>query len=260
MKNILSLISIAFFLASCASPLGIPKVSDFKVPPGSKVGILVIEEGVHPIHTHIGTTIFNNFEKTYDSETWTLKKELEGSLNSHLSNKNLYTVVNLENEGFSFDDLNELVIYKNGEWIVDDSKFSIYNKLTKELEIDAIIVAKEQEVLAYLECTGGPCTAFTTKASGLFTRSFLGIKSYWAVTAYDTNIYILNTPTNASNCKSFRKQEDVRSAFIRKGFKPKDLKAITPEEWTQVKTEIDKYVEDMSAIIPGLLSNGCPSA
>ena len=260
MKNVLFLLTVTLLLVSCASPLGIPKVSDFKVSPGSKIGILVIEEGEHPIHTHIGTTIFNNFVKTYENQSWTLKSQIEENLNKQLSNDNLYTVINLEDEGISFSDVNDLVVYKSGEWMIDDSKLSTYDKLTKELGVDAIVVAKEQEVLAYLECTGGPCTAFTTEASGLFTRSFLGIKSYWAVTAFDTNIYILNAPTNAAGCKSFRNQEELRSAFIRKGFKPKDLKSITPEEWTQVKVGVDKYIKDMTAMIPGILTNGCPSA
>jgi hypothetical protein len=258
MQKIIFLLVGLTLLTSCAS-LGIPKVAEFKVPPGSKIGILVEEDEAYPTHRHVGTTVFNNFSKSYENEKWVLKPSIEENLYKYLSKDDLYTVMNLEDEGVSYNDIGGLIVYKNGEWVVDSSKSSVFEKLKNQFDLDAVIVAKEQEVLAYLECTGGPCTSWTVDSSGLFTRSFLNIKNYWAVAAFDTNIYILDTPTNAAVCESFRKFEDLRSSNIRHSFKPKNLKEITSEEWSQVKNQVDTYLNSMTEMIPELLINGCES-
>ena len=258
MKKIFIFLLTLTFITSCAS-LGIPKVTEFKIPPGSKIGFLVEEEVTFPTHRHVGTTVFNNFSKSYENEKWVLKPLIEENLYKYLSKDDLYKVVNLEDEGISYSDIGGLIVYKNGQWVVDSSKSSSFEKLKNQLGLDAVIVVKEQEVLAYLECAGGPCTSWTINSSGLFTRSFLNIKNYWAVAAFDTNIYIINTPTNAAVCESFRKFEDLRSSNIRHSFKPKNLKEITSEEWAKVKNQVDTYLNSMTEMIPGLLTNGCIS-
>ncbi len=150
---------------------GIPEVTEFQIQPRSKIGVLV-EAGEHPVHTHIGTTIFNNFEKTYEDQIWPLKELVEDNLNDSLTNEDLFSVVNLDKEGISFEDVHEFIVYKNGEWRVNETKKEIFNKLTVDLGLDAVVVAKEQEVIAYLECTGVLVRRLQQKHLACFQEAF----------------------------------------------------------------------------------------
>ncbi len=69
MKLIALACCLVLVLAGCATSLPIPS---FETKHGDRVGLLV-DIGDVPSHTHIGTTVFNNFERKYPYQ-WRLAR------------------------------------------------------------------------------------------------------------------------------------------------------------------------------------------
>ncbi len=235
-----SIIIIFLFLAGCAT---LPTNPNFEVKAGETVGIY-IEIPENLTHTFIGMTIFNNFEKDYPIQ-WDLEAYAYKSISQSLKNAG-FKVINLKETNVSYKNLKELLIVKDKKWFINPKNKDTFNTLQK-LGVKSAIYFNTAKTVAYIQCGMSNCTDFYSKSYGLFTRSFLGIKSHTAIAAFDNGIII----TNPLALMQFTNPK----TFPLKNFKPKDFKNISETEWDTVKNEILMYIDDFSSQLPNLMKN-----
>lgn len=250
MKKLRYVLALVISLTGCASS---PKIPSFTMKQGDKVGVLV-EIGQHPIHTHIGTTIFNNFEKSYPYQ-WGLDLAITDILTSALSQAG-FEVVDLEKDGVRYSAITPLVVNDRGAWRLSPGKDKVYRALLKEKGLKAIVVVKETRVMSALECAGGPCTPRYTEASGLYTRSFLGIDHYIAVAAFDLDVCVLDPLANLAEADPLRSMMSQPVVPLKDFADPKDFKQLTEADLRPVRDAILKFSEQMSREITKQLKPG----
>jgi hypothetical protein len=233
-----ALISIAaLFLAGCASTPPIPKIQSAS---GDRVGVLV-EVGDSPSHTHIGTTVFNNFTKKYPYN-WKLNSEVSRVVQQSVKSSG-FEAIDLNAAGIQYTDVAGLIKANGEQWQVTPGKEDTVRRLREQLKLKALIVLKEERVLAALECAGGPCAERYADTSGLYTRSFLGITRYNAVAAFKWNVFVLDPITNTVGVDSMREILRIPATPL-PGFKdPTKFDNLTEAEFVPVRDAILRFTQ-----------------
>jgi len=238
-----------FFLAGCVK---IPEVPKYTIETGDKIGYL-IDVDTYPTHTHIGTTIFNNFTKKY-KYNWKMKQYITSHMQNRLSSRKKLQFINLSKYHITSKDLNELIVNENEKWIINPKKENIYQKL-RNLGIKAIVHIKEDAKLALLECGAFGCTEHYAKGYGLFTRSMLGMDNFYAATSFHTSVLLLHPIGNLQ--KEFTEPYGQPMAIIRSPFGlteaakksgfilPKDFKNITNTEMKPIEIIVKQYIDNV---------------
>jgi hypothetical protein len=239
---------VILLLAGCATS---PPIPSFETKRGDRVGLLV-DIGDGPLHTHIGTTVFNNFEKKYPYQ-WRLDSTVAEVLRTTLS-KSGFTVVDLENEGIRYNDVTPLVIGDGEKWKVAPGKENTVRELAERKVLKAVVVVKEARVMTALECAGGPCSEHYANASGLYTRSFLGLTRYKAVAGFALNVYVLNPPADISRADPLRTMMRMPAIPLGNYPTPANFEQITEAELLPVRDAILKFSEQMAAEIAKALN------
>ena len=104
MRRLAWLFACLTLLAACAAtPPPLPAVHHGA---GERIGVLVALPQT-PMHTHIGTTVFNNFEKTYPYP-WNLAGDLRTAILRELAHAG-FEPVDLAAAGFNAAQLQDLV-------------------------------------------------------------------------------------------------------------------------------------------------------
>lgn len=236
---------VAVFIMLNFSGCGGPNLPEYKINKTDNVGY-IIKTNPKMIHTYIGTTIFNNFEKEYPKLV--KKEDIEQLLKQNLDAK----LINLAT--YDFNELNNLIVEKNDKWFITNN--ALYNELIKKYNLKAFIVVSEK---------GGGIYVYpnylSSKSSGLLTRSFLKIQNHFAVSGFHFKLNILNpkaskefnrgivtakflySPSNSD----FKKE----SGFI----KPKNDESLTLEEQNSIKKAILDLTKDNIKIVNKHLTN-----
>jgi hypothetical protein len=255
MKRIIIItVMILSVFTSCS--LKRAKIPEFTIGSRDKIGILVdVKE--YPTHTHMGTTIFNNFTKVYPYD-WGIRRHIVDNLEKSLREKG-YKYKILDKNRYKTSDLKELIISESGSWVVNPKKEQIYKSL-KDDGLKAVIVISDGRHLMQAIYTGFGSSLLEADGYGLFTRSMLGIDNYFAAPSFGADVYILNPladieselTTSMPNPYFISLGGTMQTKDIEKkyGFiKPKDFKNLTKEElepFRRVNIEfLDKLVEDL---------------
>jgi len=231
-KNSIYLWMMVFiFLTGCVEQ---PKIPKYHISKNDKIGYIIQPSGnVH--HSHMGTTVFNNIEKTY-KYNWHLEKNVKKGLEQNINKK----LINLSKYNIKFSDVKDMMIFKNGQWIIQNK--IQYNQLLNKLHLRAVILVGENTT--YIETGRSPIVMNT---SGLASSNFIGLKRYFAVSAYDFNLYLLQ-PKAIIEVKDITKSEmiyDSVFADIQKAtaFKEaEDIENITKEEFSIVHKSIIQLI------------------
>ena len=239
--RIAALVSLAALLiAGCATSPPLPKIESTR---GDRIGILV-EAGNNPSHTHIGTTVFNNFAKKYPYN-WNLGSAVTRTIEQTVRNSG-FTAVDLRAEGISYADVSGLIQGTGEKWQVTSGKEEIMRRLREQLRLKAVLVLKETRVMTALECAGGPCSERYADSSGLYTRSFFGLTRYNAVAAYQWNVFVLDPVADAAKADPLRSMLRFPSTPL-SGFKdPADFENLTEAEFVPVREAILRFTEVVS--------------
>lgn len=225
--------TLSLFLGGCATaPPPLPTIEMLK---GDRVGLLV-EGGNTPTHTHIGTTVFNNFVRQYDYD-WNLRTEVMRTVERSLEGVGL-EVVDLGGQGIRHADVEGLVEAVDDRWQVASGRADVYRRLRGELGLRALVVLKETRVMTALECAGGPCAERYADASGLYTRSMFGLTSYRAVAAYQWNVYVLDPLADTATAEPLSSMLRMPTSAIAGFTKPQDFHQLTAEEFAPVREGI----------------------
>lgn len=230
-------IFIASLLTGCVTSPPLPTIETRR---GDRIGVIV-EGGNTPTHSHIGTTVFNNFVKKYDYN-WNLRAEVTDIVRRSITSAG-FVPVDLQNEGIRHSDVEGLIKPAGDKWEVAKGKDEILRRLRSDLRLKAVIALKEGRVMTALECTGGPCAERYANGSGLYTRSFFGMTNYSAVAAYQWNVFVLDAPADTAKADPLQSAIRMPSAPIR-GFKsPADFDNITEAEFAPVHEAVLTFVE-----------------
>lgn len=224
-KNIFLLIALVFIVTGCS--FSQPDVPKYTIGKKDKVGFIVDIRNKNIEHTHIGTTVFNNFEKSYYTD-WKIKEQttklIENKLNAQVIDLSKHNI-----QGLAVD---QLIVASSNKWQVN--KPGVYHQLANDLGLKAVIVVKDKPTSVYEYPSHIPI-----KGSGLISRSFLGLDKFYAVLGLDADIYLLNPVgkihVNAANAKllylSLINSLQEKSGFI----PPQKIDSITIKEFEPVK-------------------------
>ncbi|MAG81588.1 MAG: hypothetical protein EVA59_04300 [Limnobacter sp.] len=238
--RLVSLLFLAAMLAGCATAPQLPKIESSR---GDRIGVLV-EVGGNPAHTHVGTTVFNNFVKKYPYQ-WNLGVDVRRTIERSVKEAG-FTVVDLRQEGFDYQKVTGLIQATGDQWQVAAGKKEIFRQLREQHKLKALIVVKDARVVATLECGGGPCTERYVDHSGLYTRSVFGYTSYRAVAAFPWEVYVLDPVADIAKAEPLRRSLGESSYFLR-GFKsPADFENLTEAEFAPVRDGILSFTQEAS--------------
>jgi hypothetical protein len=227
------------------SGCGGPNLPQYKINKTDNVGY-IIKANPKMIHTFIGTTIFNNFEKEYPKLV--KEEDVEQLLKENLDAK----LINLST--YDFDKLNNLIVEKNDKWSINDT--SLYNELVKKYNLKAIVIVSEKDGGIYMYPN-----YLSSKSSGLLTKSFLKLQNHFAVSGFHFKLNILSPKAS----KEFNRgvvtakfiyspsanQFQEESGFI----KPKNDESLTIEEQNSIKKSILDLTRDNIKIVNKHLTN-----
>ena len=212
--NILLCICV-FVLSGCVQQ---PVVPEHHLKPQDRVGYIIQPSG-KVNHTHMGTTIFNNMEKKYNYD-WKLEKDIQKSIEENIK----YHMVNLSTYGIKYFDVKDMIVAKDGKWVI--GKQNLYDKLLSKLHLSAVLVIG-QDTTSII--TG--LSPIFVESSGLASIHFLGLKRYFAVSAYNFELYWLK-PKSVVSMKDLTKSTIIYDSLLtsaqkNSGFnQPKDLEHI----------------------------------
>jgi len=131
MKSINALVAIfvAIIFSGCAA-LHVPEVPQHTVPANAKVGLL-INVGDNPSHAHVGTTLFNNFEKKLPYD-WNMKEEIFQIYKEKIESSTNLKVIDLHRFGINKVAELDFVDVKNKQWSVVKANSRLRDTLLEE--------------------------------------------------------------------------------------------------------------------------------
>ena len=263
-KNIL-LVAIFTLLTACVPPqsnnsspssISVGNQNNGVIPIRVKRVGYLINVHPYPMHTHIGTTKLTNFEKRY-SFNWRIPSYIQNRLRSEFYTLRNIKLINLASYAISADEVNGLLVYANGHWVVRKGKERIYAKLTSQLGLSSIVIINEGEKQVVNDCGLTGCKKLTAKGYGLFTSSFMSSDKFYSATALFTHIYSLKpirsldpkvaeiNHSNKMTLVAVAKNSQAQPNKI--GFVyPKKFKNWEEREFAPFRLPLTTYIDNMS--------------
>ncbi len=241
MRHLLILFVSIYIFTGCAVQK--PDVPKYNVKKTDKIGYF-IKSNDKMLHTHVGTTVFNNFEKKYP-------KQLDKKLVENLLKENIgVELVDLSK--FKYEDIKNLIVAKDKNWMITDEE--LYSKFAKELNLKAILLVEETRTVAQ-----AGMYFYEAKSSGLLTSSLLGMHRYFAISGFDYSLYLLNPigEVKIDNVQKFKIIYDPMLSRYQEesGFKKiKSFKKISKEELSILEKNTIKLTKENISKINDYLS------
>jgi len=215
-----------------------PNIPQYKIDKTDNVGY-IIKTNPKMIHTYQGLTVFNNFEKEYPK---LVKEEDVGELLKENLEANL---INLSS--YNFEELNNLIVEKNGEWSINNS--SLYDELVEKYNLKAIVIVTEKGGGIYLY----PYDLYS-KSSGLITKDTSLLEYHFAVSGFRFKLILLN-PKGSKELDTSGFNRIITAKPISGFKKPKNIENLTVEEQHSIKKSILELTKDNIKIVNEHLSN-----
>jgi len=253
-RRFLLTVVILFLFEGCIQPsTGVtPSASHSSA---KRVGYLV-NVRQYPTHTHVGTTALTNFTKTYPYQ-WKIPTYIENKLAKNLKETTGAKPINLRKEAVSPHELNGLIKNVNGTWMVAKGKREVYEKLTKRLNLSAVVIINESKKQAIKDCGILGCTEVDAKGYGVLSRSFINQNKFFSATAFYATIYKLNPLESLDKyLKEINESDKMTLVAVSRGSNvdankinfvyPKKFNEWTEEELKPFRIPLIKYIDGMS--------------
>lgn len=229
LKRACLLCVILLLLIGCATT---PRPA-LNLPNNSTVGIINLIDN-EATHTHIGTTAFNNFEKKYPV-SWDFPQKIEKELTNIIKSSTGYNVISIqpskiisENESKLIDMTWNLKI--NSELVPEIKNIMQQNK------VDVLLIIRDFKGEDYFTGTGK-----YLKNYGLFTRSFLVLKSSYAYAYSNILGFYGNPPQYVGGAW-------LNEHALLKDFKfPSNLKALDIDEFNSLSPFVTNKIPEFAA-------------
>jgi hypothetical protein len=157
--KVLFALALSLLLSACASTY-VPPTPSLNLPAKTKIGVLVVA-GDNVNHSHIGTTIFNNFNTSYPYQ-WRMSDSIFDTLKAQLERPERFEVVDLSKwNRMPLQPLN-FVEVRDKNWQFTMEQDLLRKRLLAE-GIQVVISVFETPSLAYLECGNYGCNEYQSK-------------------------------------------------------------------------------------------------
>lgn len=255
-KNLALFFAFIFLLSGCMS-IYVPPMPTVEIKQNAKLGLLVNTSNT-PTHSHVGTTIFNNYVNTYD-HNWNMQSRIFELFKNNIEENTNYTVVDLSE--LTVEEQNKLnfVGVTNKQWTELEQNASLKQKLL-EMNISSIITITEVPTTAMLNCSQFGCTNFYSQGQGMFSRSVFGMHTYMASASYSFEVELLDPAVDLMYFESLRELTRFDSLnFIVKDFpSPVDIKQMKEEEFLPIRDKIENHLETIAQTISKGLQSQLP--
>lgn len=222
--------------------------------PAARVGLLVVGVDKDAVHDHIGTTVFNNFS-TPKQLPWDLGDRLREAFAGATKSAG-YELVNLSTADVSPSAANTVIGRPSGAWEVPAASKATYELLRNDLKLDALVVVSGGPTLVVNECTSFGCSPRIISKSGLLTRSFLGMDTYYAVPSFQTRVFSLQPVAELTGYQPISSAVNPQAKMLIDQKKPKEVKGMTEQEFGYVVEWIDEYVQRLAKTTVSVLATG----
>jgi hypothetical protein len=183
-----------------------------------------------PKHKHIGITVLHNFEKHLES--WHISEQLKQGLSDCLKSRYGCNVIVFDNKEFIYEELNFIVIEKDGQWIFNQEYKYVLDRLRNEYNLDVLIGIADGVV--HLE-------HHRAEGYGLFTRSYLMFDSVYAYYALVPFITYLDKPGRIGALEYLPNKEDFKEKItLDTSF---DINNIEESEVDEAKQRVLNFVD-----------------
>ncbi len=253
MKRAIVILAVVFGLSACATP---PPEVHHRLSPGDRVGIMV-DVGDTLIHTASGLPKGKNAATQttitrYPGE-WGIRRYVTTRLTTELRKTGGFEVVDLASHGIAYYRIAGLIGARDGRWTVRRNREQMYQHLIRKLRLKAVVVVSERRLHVTSYCTEYGCANYYSTGPGLVrVRGFLS-DQYFAVAAYQTDVFILDPPANLALGKAFKALERRRVGRIKNFVPPKDPSEISAAAWRPVTAHIRGYVSRLAVLVAGTL-------
>ncbi len=253
MKRAIVILAVVFGLGACTTP---PPEAHHRLSPGDRVGIMV-DVGDTLIYTASKvptgrSSAARTTVKKYPGE-WGIRRYVTTRLTTELRKTGGFEVVDLASHGIAYYRIAGLIGAKDGQWTVRRNREQMYQHLIRKLRLKAVVVVSERPLHVTSYCTEYGCTNYYSKGPGLVrVRGFLS-QQYFAVAAYQTDVFILDPPANLALGKAFKALERRRVGRIKHIVPPKDPSKISAPAWRPVTAHIRGYMSRLAVLVAGTL-------
>lgn len=243
--------SALVLFGGCAT---VPEAPPIMVESGMRIGIWV-DTGGALTHSHIGTTVFNNFTRAYP-EHWDTSPILQEKMEETLRARE-FEVVDLRALGFSGKELAGLIRAQGDSWAIDPQRRAVFQRLYQELNLAAVVYAYNPGAYpALTEFTmDGPVPRFAV-GPGLHTRGVFGFKAtYHAVPGALFEVSWMNPPARLdfSGAMANYAEAQGRSSLMY-GEDMDKVRQMTDAEWIPVKQAITSWLRTAAVNVGRRLS------
>lgn len=179
------------FLSGCVTA---PVVPEYSFNSNEKVAIVVDSrfDGIHPSHTHVGTTVFQNFHKEYDQYSWDMKAPFAKTLELELKKQGINAQI-IDDPSILAPDVSNAIVYEDDKWAIKNP--AIINKLKAQGFTKVANVSYVEKLPARLECGTYSCHYRFSQGMGLFTRGSIFGADYMLTGHFDINILNIAAPS-----------------------------------------------------------------
>ncbi len=226
--------------------------------PVKKVGYLVNVEA-YPTHTHIGTTSLTNFTKSYPFK-WDIPHYVERQLATELTQIAGVTPVNLRALGIMPHEVNGLIKYHNGVYMVASGKAEVYQRLAQQLGLSAVVIVNQSEKQAFKDCGLLGCNEVKVKGYGLLSQSFINSNKFYSATPFYAHLYRLKPLEDLDRyLVKINQDPDMTlvATSVGEKVKPNKIGFVYPKrfnDWTESEFKpflapLQRYIQKMSELI-----------
>ena len=253
MKRAVAILAVLFGLSACAAPR---PDAYYQLSPGDRVGIMV----------DVGDTLYYTISrvpsgkssasritvKRYPGE-WGIRRYVTERLTGELRGSGGFEVVDLASHGFAYYRIAGLIGARDGQWAVRPNRGQIYQRLLRQLRLKAVVVVTERRTYVTSRCTEYGCVNYYSTGHGLVRVSGDLTNKYYAVAAYQADVFILDPPANPGLGRAFKALEKRQVGRIR-GFRdPRDPKKIPVARWRPVIAHLHGYVKRLAVLVSNTL-------
>ena len=250
---ILAVFAVMVGLSACTST---PPEAYYQLSRGDRVGIMV----------DVGDTLYySNWSmpsakssssrvtvKRYPGE-WGIRRYVTERLTAELRKSGGFEVVDLASHGFAYYRIAGLIGAKDGQWAVRPNRGQIYQRLLRQLRLKAVVVVTERRTYVTSRCTEYGCANYYSTGPGLVRVSGDLANRYFAVAAYQADVFILDPPANPGLGRAFKALEKRKVGRIR-GFRDsKDGSKIPVARWRPVTAHLRGYVNRLAVLVSDTL-------
>lgn len=235
------------YLAGCVTA---PPLPDFDPGQIENVGVHISSIG-DPTHTHIGTTVFNNFEVPYEQD-WVLAEEFGAVIGAALEAKGL-NAVELSEIGLTAEDVEDSITRSGMGW--QAAKPDMLAKLERAGLSAVVMVQPMEHLLAMQNCTMYGCADHFARGYGIFSRGVFGNVNYFTAFAFDVTATLVQPPsliTQSAPLQHLRSFKNKSRPWSHAP--PADLQNLGDAEWEHLREDMIEQMNEFAEAIASVLA------